>query len=32
VCRAGWIDRFKLRYNISCGKVSCELWNDSRMA
>jgi hypothetical protein len=25
VCRAGWIDRFKLRYNISCGKVSCEL-------
>jgi hypothetical protein len=24
LCSAGWIDRFKLRHNISCGKVSGE--------
>jgi hypothetical protein len=24
VFSAGWIDRFKLRHNISCGKVSGE--------
>jgi hypothetical protein len=24
VCSAGWIDRFKLRYNITFGKVSGE--------
>jgi hypothetical protein len=24
VCSAGWIDRFKLRHNISFGKVSGE--------
>jgi hypothetical protein len=26
VCSAGWIDRFKLRHNISFGKVSGEAW------
>jgi hypothetical protein len=26
VCCAGWIDSFKLCYNISCGKVSGEEW------
>jgi hypothetical protein len=24
VCNARWLDKFKLRHNISCGKVSCE--------
>jgi hypothetical protein len=24
VCTTGWIDRFKLRHNICCGKVSGE--------
>jgi hypothetical protein len=25
VCSAGWIDRFKLHHNISCGKMSSEI-------